>query len=74
MKDFFQQELKTGDIVAFNPPYYKGLTQGTVLNLTPKGVRVKYIHQGRPYDCAVFGRDVVKAPQPIVVSPQLTNL
>ena len=42
MKDFFGYELAIGDKVAFNPPTYKGLTNGVVVKFTPKGCRVMY--------------------------------
>ncbi len=62
MKDFFGQLLQLNDIVAFNQPYYKGLTRGKIIKFTPKGVRVEYVHQNFTRDTAVFGRDVVKMP------------
>lgn len=41
--DIFGRKTFVGDTVAFNPPYYKGITTGTVIRLTPKGISVKYI-------------------------------
>jgi hypothetical protein len=42
MVDIFGQELAIGDIVAFNPPYYKGLIIGTIVKFTPKQVKIEY--------------------------------
>jgi hypothetical protein len=40
--DIFGQPLTIGDTVAFNPPIYKGITTGKVVDFTPKSVRVEY--------------------------------
>lgn len=40
VKDIIGNVLNIGDMVAFNPPYYKGLKTGMVTSFTPKGVRV----------------------------------
>lgn len=48
MKDVFGQELEIGDTVAFNPPYYKGMTTGTIKSFTPKGVQVEYVWPNYP--------------------------
>jgi len=34
------KRVYVGDVVAFNPPYYKGLAIGTITSLTPKGVKL----------------------------------
>lgn len=41
-KDLFGTVLAVNDIVAFNPPKYKGLTKGKITKFTSKGVTVKY--------------------------------
>ncbi len=41
-KDVFGYDVFHDDIVAFNPPYVKGLIKGKVHKLTPKGFTVKY--------------------------------
>jgi len=38
MKDVFGVDLAIGDIVAFNPPRYKGLITGKVVDFTLTGV------------------------------------
>jgi hypothetical protein len=43
MKDFLHQDVVVGDMVAYNPPTYKGMVIGRVKKLTPKGVTC--IHQ-----------------------------
>ena len=62
MKDIFSQELKIGDVVAFNPPHYKGLTKGEVIRFTPKGVRVQYTSNSGKDETAVRAFDVVRWP------------
>lgn len=42
MKDFMGKEVHIGDIVVFNEPYYRNLVSGSVLKLTPKGIKVDY--------------------------------
>ena len=44
MKDIFGNELELGDIVAFNPPHYKGLAKGRITNFSEKMVTVAYIN------------------------------
>ena len=38
MKDIVGNPINVGDMVAYNPPHYKGLKTGTVTRFTPKGV------------------------------------
>lgn len=38
MRDFLHQEIKVGDLVAYNPPTYKDMVIGKVKRLTAKGV------------------------------------
>lgn len=40
MKDIVGNPINVGDMVAYNPPHYKGLKTGTVTSFTPKGCRV----------------------------------
>lgn len=42
MKDIAGKILKVGDIVAFNPPHFKGLCRGKVVKFTPQKVTVGY--------------------------------
>jgi len=60
MKDVFGIELGIGDIVAFNPPRYKGLILGKVVAFTSQMVRVEYTWQGRPNNTVVYARDLAK--------------
>ena len=62
MKDIFDNELDIGDVVAFNPPQYKGLVKGQILRFGEKTVRVKYDPVGKQHtsECSVYPRDVVK--------------
>lgn len=46
MKDIFGREIQIGDLVAFNPPYYKGLVIGKIIKFNHKTVTVEYIHSG----------------------------
>lgn len=57
-KDFFWKDVSVGDIVAINPPRYKGLTMAKVEKLTPKGFTVTYAHQG--YNRTTNVSEVVK--------------
>lgn len=41
MKDIVGNILSIGDVVAYNPPKYKGLKTGTDTSFTPKGCRVE---------------------------------
>lgn len=45
MKDIAKKELVEGDIVAFNPPAYKGLSKGKIVGFTPQKVKVEYVYQ-----------------------------
>lgn len=38
--DFVGNIVRIGDIVVYNPPYYKGLREGTVVKFTPQGFTV----------------------------------
>ena len=42
MIDINKNKIRIGDKVAFNPPRYKGLLLGTVINFTPKKVKILY--------------------------------
>ena len=63
-KDFLGRELAIDDAVVFNPPRYKGIILGKVINFTPKGLRVQYTHQGRIEDTAIIGKNVIKIDGP----------
>lgn len=43
MVDYTGREVKVGDTVVFNEPYYKTLTSNPVKKITPKGIKVDYI-------------------------------
>lgn len=60
--DIFGREIIVGDIVAFNPPYYKGIMKGTVTTFTPQKVRVNYIWQGRTESTLVYPSDCCVKP------------
>ena len=42
MNDLFNNELSTGDTVAFNAPMSKGLTTGVITNIKPEKVHIEY--------------------------------
>lgn len=42
MKDFFGNELKIGDEVAFEAPRYRRLTLGKIIAFTPQQIRVEF--------------------------------
>ncbi len=66
MKDFFNQEVHIGDLVAFNEPYYKGLISGKIIKFTPKGVKILYTQSCRAHlekDTFVYEGQFVKAPK-----------
>ena len=44
MKDYFGKELEVGDEVAFYAPGYRMFTTGTIIDFTPKQVRVTYLN------------------------------
>lgn len=46
MKDIANKELFEYDIVAFNPPSYKGLIKGKIVGFTPQKVKIEYVRQG----------------------------
>lgn len=50
MKDLIGQEIVIGQMVAFNPPVYKGLGVGKVVGFTPKLVKIEFTRNwtGRP--------------------------
>ena len=58
MKDIFGQVINVGDLVAFNPPSYKGLIMGRVTGFTPQKVRVEYRWQGSVTKTTVFPKDL----------------
>jgi hypothetical protein len=62
-KDRFGNVLEIGDEVAFNPPYYKGLTTAIVIGFTPQQVRVRYntnAYASKSKDTIGYGSDMVK--------------
>ena len=77
MKDFFGQELKVGDYIAFARPHYRELTKGVVVAFTPQKVRVAYnIHYGSSFVEHTDPRGktwstlFLTAPQDVVKSPK----
>jgi len=42
MKDYFGNELKIGDVVAFEKPRYRMLVTGTIISFSARQVRVEY--------------------------------
>lgn len=64
VKDFFGQELKIGDSVAFMLPYYRELTLGQITKFTTKMISLAYHHRGYMKEemHRVYAQDVVKAP------------
>lgn len=42
LPDMIGQEIRVGDLVAYNPPRYAGVYYGKVESLTPKMVEVKH--------------------------------
>jgi len=62
MKDVFGIDLAIGDIVAFNPPRYKGLILAKVVAFTPQMVRVEYSWQGHTHTTVVYARDLARHP------------
>jgi hypothetical protein len=62
MKDIFGKTLEVGDIVAFNPPSYKGLIKGKVLGFTPLKVKIEYYYSGTGKNTTTvqWPRDLVK--------------
>lgn len=64
MKDILGQELAVGDLVAFNPPRYKGLTLGTIVKFSPKMVTVEYnLHYGPSDTTSQYPTDMMKASE-----------
>lgn len=55
MKDIFGNELKVGDEVAFNMPYYKTLRKGIIKKFGEKMILITYAgdttHRVYPEDC-----------------------
>lgn len=46
MEDRFGVEIVVGDQVAYNPPYYKGLTYGFVRKINPKTLTLRIAERG----------------------------
>jgi hypothetical protein len=42
MRDFFNQPMSVGDVVAFIPNGYRDLVRGRIVAFTPKQVRIAY--------------------------------
>jgi hypothetical protein len=59
MHDLFNNPLKVGDVVAFNPPRYKGICKGVIMAFTAQKVTLSY---GRDLKCVthVYPKDVAK--------------
>jgi hypothetical protein len=60
MNDIAGKELSENDIVAFNPPSYKGLVKGRIVGFCPQKVKVEYSHQGRIYVTRTESSNVAK--------------
>lgn len=60
IKDILHQEIQVGDIVAFNPPVYKGLVYGYVIRLTPKGATMKYFERNIQKECNRSASEIIK--------------
>ena len=60
MLDFFKRPLVIDDIIAFNPPRYKGMHLGKVIGFTPKMVKVEYNWQGYTEVTTQWPQDLVK--------------
>lgn len=73
MQDFFGQELSEGDIVAVTPHGYKTLVLGTVVDFTPKMVRVSYLRQ-RTWRHDPELDTVLRDPKDLVKSPHKVNI
>lgn len=50
MRDFFNQPLEVGDIVAFIPNGYRDLVRGRIVAFTPKQVRIGWQDQYHQYE------------------------
>ena len=59
MHDRFSNPLSIGDVVAFNPPRYKGLATGVVAGFTAQKVTIEY---GKDFNIIthVYPKDVAK--------------
>ena len=69
MTDIFGNELSIGDLVAFNPPRYKGLTTGYIIGFGKKMVRIRYVndwnydvvnHPPKFFDTSIWPFDIVR--------------
>ena len=67
MKDIFGQELEVGNVVAFNPPNYKGLVTGQILKFSPKMVSVEYKWCGELRVTSVYPNDLSRASDEIAI-------
>ena len=47
MRDIFGREILIGDVVAVNPPYYKGLAKAKVIRFGKVMVTVQYTPEGK---------------------------
>ena len=69
IKDILHQEIQVGDIVAFNPPTYKGLVYGCVIRLSPKGATMKYLDWvGNKLECNRNAKDIIKITEQMKIA------
>lgn len=67
VKDLINRELAVGDVVAFNPPSYKGLTIGKIVKINPKMLRIAFRpSRGEMSETNVYPNDVAKLDGPEV--------
>ena len=61
LKDFLGSPLEVGDIVACNPPYYKGLVRAEIIGTTPQQVNIHFLDRTFWYGdtCRRPAKDVI---------------
>jgi hypothetical protein len=69
MRDFFNQELAVGDVVAVIPNGYRDLVRGRITAFTPKQARIAYTNTwnygvpGRPDETLRYPGVIIRSPQ-----------
>ena len=70
MLDFFRNELRVGDMVAFRITQRNagsGLDRGTVVGFTLQKVKIEYISYNMPTETAIYPHNCVKfVPSPTI--------
>jgi hypothetical protein len=65
MRDFFNQPLAVGDVVAFIPNGYRDLARGRIVATTPKQVRISYTNTWN-FSTPVLPDETLRYPETVI--------